>query len=444
MKIVIIGGVAAGMSAAAKAKRIMPGAEVVVYEKTDVVSFGACGLPYFVGDFFQDPNEMVARTAEKFRETGIDVRDKHEVVSIQPESKTLRVKNLTTNEEFEDTYDRLMVATGASAVIPPIENVRLQNVFTLKSMEDGLGLKEVAMKEENKHIVVIGAGYIGIEVVEAMKELGKEVRLIQLADRVLSDSFDKEITDVMEEELRGHGVHVHLKEAVKAFNGTEKVEEVVTDKDSYKADVVVIATGVRPNTQFLQDTGIDMLRNSAIKIDEHGRTSVEDIYAAGDCASVYHLVRDEHVYIPLATTANKIGRIVGENLAGLNNSFPGTLGSACVKVMHVEAGRTGISEEEAKRLSISYHTVIIRDKNQTSYYPGQEDILVKLVYDADTKVILGGQIVGKQGAVLRVDVLVAVIAKKMTTEELGMLDLCYAPPFARTWDVLNVAGNVAK
>ncbi|GGE79015.1 CoA-disulfide reductase [Priestia taiwanensis] len=444
MKIVIIGGVAAGMSAAAKAKRMMRDAEVVVYERTDVVSFGACGLPYFVGDFFSDPNEMVARTAEKFRETGINVRDKHEVLSVDTKAKTLRVRSLETNEEFEDTYERLMIATGASAVIPPIENVRLQNVFTLKSMEDGLQLKEAAMKEEMKDVIVIGAGYIGIEVVEAMKKLGKEVRLVQLGDRVLPDSFDHEVTDIMEAELREHGVHLHLQEAVKAFKGTEKVEEVVTDKGTYKADIVVIATGVRPNTSFLQESGIEMLRNGAIKIDEYGKTSLTDIYAAGDCASVYHLVRDEHVYIPLATTANKIGRIVGENLAGATNTFPGTLGSACVKVMDVEAGRTGISEEEAKKLELNYRTTVIRDKNQTSYYPGQEDILVKLVYDAETKVIFGGQIVGKQGAVLRVDVLAAAIAKKMTTEELGMLDLCYAPPFARTWDVLNVAGNVSK
>lgn len=443
MKIVIIGGVAAGMSAAAKAKRVAKDAQITVYEKTDIVSFGACGLPYFVGDFFDNPNMMIAREADKFRETGIEVKTRHEVISVDPKSKVITVRNLESEEIFKDNYDKLMIATGASAIIPPIENIELDNVFTLKSMKDGKNLKKAALKSENKNVIVIGAGYIGIETVEAMKNLGKEVRLIQLDSRVLPDSFDREITDLMEKELVEQGVSLHLSEAVKAFKGTGKIKQVVTDSGVYPADIVVIATGVKPNTEFLAGTGITM-KKGAIIIDEYGKTNIEDIYAAGDCATVYHMVKEENVYIPLATTANKIGRIVGENLGGLNNKFPGTLGSACVKVMELEAGRTGISEADAIEKGINYKTVFISDKNQTGYYPGQESIHVKLIYNSSTKVILGGQIIGKKGAVLRVDVLAAAIYNKMTTEQLGMLDLCYAPPFARTWDVLNVVGNVAK
>ncbi len=337
-----------------------------------------------------------------------------------------------------------MVATGANAILPPVEGLQtLKNIFTLKSIDDGIELKKAMMREENKEILVIGAGYIGIEVIEAAKKLGKNVRVIQRGKRVMAASFDSEITDFMEEEIRSHGVELHLEEVVKKIEGNEKVERVITDKGEYSADIVVIAAGVRPATSFLEGTGIEMDKG-AIIIDEEGKTSVDSIYSAGDCAVVYHKVRKKNVYIPLATTANKIGRIVGENLAGAKNKFDGTLGSACIKVMDLEAGRTGITETDAKLDGINYKTILVKDKNQTNYYPGQENIFVKLIYGAETKVILGGQIIGKNGAVLRVDVIAMAVAAKMKTSELGMMDFCYAPPFARTWDVLNVSGNVAK
>lgn len=444
MRIVIIGGIAAGMSAAAKAVRSNDNVEVVLYEKTDIISLGTCGLPYYIGGFFSDSNKMIARTVEQATQSGIRTKISHEVLSVDPEAKTLMVKNLENGEIFQDYYDGLMIATGAQAIIPPIKNVDLHNVFTLKNMEDGYQIKEAVNQEHHKNIVIIGAGYVGIELVEAMKKLSKNVRLIQLDSTVMPGSFDKEITDIMEEELRDHSVDLHLSEMVKTLEGSTKVSKVITDKGEYPADVVIIATGVRPNTSFLKETGINMLKNGAILIDQYGRTSLKDVYAAGDCATVYHKIKKENVYIPLATTANKIGRMVGENLAGENKTFPGTLGSAAIKVMDMEAGRTGITEEEAKQMNLAYESVFIKDRNQTNYYPGAQKIYVKLIYDKHTKVILGGQIIGKAGAVLRVDVLAAAIDKGMTTDELGNLDLCYSPPFARTWDVLNVAGNVSK
>jgi len=444
MKIVIIGGVAAGMSAAAKAKRMAKDAEVVVYEKGRVVSFGGCGLPYYVGDFFTNPDHLVARTPDQLRKAGIEVNINHEVLSVDPNKKVIVVKNLETDETFETSYDKLMVATGATAILPPVEGLKtLKNIFTLKTIDDGINLKKAMMEEENKEVVIIGAGFIGIEVVEAAKRLGKNVRIIQLDDRILPLSFDKEITDIMEEEIKNHGVELNLNEIVKKVEGDGKVQRVITNKGVYSADIVVVATGVRPATKFLEGTGIEMDRG-AIIIDEYGKTSINDIYSAGDCAMVYHNVRKKNVFIPLATTANKIGRVVGENLAGAKNTFNGTLGSACVKVMDLEAGRTGITEAEAKQDGINYKVVFVKDKNQTHYYSGQEDIWVKLIYNGETKEILGGQIIGKKGAVLRVDVIAMAIATKMKTTELGMMDFCYAPPFAKTWDVLNVSGNVAK
>ncbi len=444
MRVIIIGAVAAGMSAAAKLKRMQPDYEVVVYEKTDVVSFGACGLPYFVGGFFDEPNNMIARSPEKFRESGIDLNIFHEVVGVNPETKNVTVKNVKTGETFEDSYDKLMVATGASSIIPPIKNVRLENVSTLKSMEDGIKVKELLNKEENKNIVIIGAGFIGLEAVEAAKHLGKNVTIFQSGNRILEQVFDKEITDVLEDEIRRHNVDLRLEELVSELVGETKVEKVITNKGEFDADVVIIATGVRPNTEFLKDTGIEMLPNGAIIVDEYGRTSIEDIYSAGDCATIKNIVTGKDTYVPLATGANKLGRIVGENLAGANNSFQGSLGSSCLKVMDMEAGSTGITEAQAEKLGLDFKVKFISDFNQTNYYPGRDKIYVKLVYDADTKVILGGQVAGFKDSVQRTNVIATAIFAKLTTNQLGMLDLCYAPPFARTWDVLNVAGNVSK
>ena len=457
MRIIIVGGIAAGMSAAAKFKRLSPNDDVVVYEKGDIVSFGACGLPYYVGGNFDNVDRMLVRTPEKVRETGIDVKIEHEVVSLNVKTKTkhevtnvdfsnkkVTVKNLNTNEVLEESYDKLMIASGARAIIPPIKNIDLENVVTLKSMDDGNKLRELMSKEENKKIAIIGAGFIGLEAAEAAKHRGKEVTVIQLQDRVLQEVFDKDITDLLEEELRENGVNLLLSETVTELIGDGKVSKVKTNKREIEADIVILATGVKPNTDFLNCDEIKMIRNGAIVVDKYGRTSVEDVYAAGDCATINSLITDREIYVPLATGANKLGRIVGENLAGQNNSFQGSMASSCIKVMDMEAARTGLSEKEVLNLGFNYKTKFITDMNQTSYYPGRERIYVKLIYDAHTRVILGGQVAGYKDAVQRCNVLAACIYAKMTTEQLGMLDLCYAPPFSRTWDVLNVAGNVSK
>lgn len=444
MKVIIIGGIAAGMSAAAKFKRLSPNDDVVVYEKGDIVSFGACGLPYYVGGFFDDSNEMIARTPEAFREAGVEIHTKHEVTNVDFSNKKVTVKNLNTNEVLEESYDKLMIASGARAIIPPIKNIDLENVVTLKSMDDGNKLRELMSKEENKKIAIIGAGFIGLEAAEAAKHRGKEVTVIQLQDRVLQEVFDKDITDLLEEELRENGVNLLLSETVTELIGDGKVSKVKTNKREIEADIVILATGVKPNTDFLNCDEIKMIRNGAIVVDKYGRTSVEDVYAAGDCATINSLITDREIYVPLATGANKLGRIVGENLAGQNNYFQGSMASSCIKVMDMEAARTGLSEKEVLNLGFNYKTKFITDMNQTSYYPGRERIYVKLIYDAHTRVILGGQVAGYKDAVQRCNVLAACIYAKMTTEQLGMLDLCYAPPFSRTWDVLNVAGNVSK
>lgn len=445
MKVIIIGGIAAGMSAAAKFTRLSKESEVVVYEKHSYISFGACGLPYYVGGFFDEHERMLVRSPEQMKEKGIHVCVEHEVLKVDPDKKVVLVRNLKNMEVFEDSYDRLMIATGASATKPPIAGMDLRNVYGLRSLEDGFDVRTLLASEQVKRVGIIGAGFIGLEVADAVHHLGKEAILFQLPERVLPGVFDSEITDILEQEIRASGMTLYVNTRVQELQGLNgAVSEVITDQGSVAVDAVIIAAGVRPNTDFLKDTGIRCLENGAIIIDEEGKTSVKDIYAAGDCATVPHRLKSEPAYLPLATTANKLGRIVGTNLAGGKERFEGTLGSSCLKLLTLEAGRTGLSEEEAKAMGLDYRSIFITDKNHTDYYPDQEKLSIKLIYDAKTKVLLGGQLAGKSGAVLRTDVLAAAITAGMTTEQLGMLDLCYAPPFSRTWDALNVAGNVAR
>lgn len=444
MKVIIIGGIAAGMSAAAKLKRMSPNDEVIVYEKGDIVSFGACGLPYYAGGFFDDSNEMIARTAEEFRKTGINLFTNHEVLEVDFDNKKLRVKDLIQNMIIEERYDKLMIASGASSIIPPIKGIDSENVLTLKSMDDGNKLRALMENENLKRVTVIGAGFIGVEAIEAAKKRGKEVTVVQLQDRILAEVFDEEITNLLEEEIRKHDVNLLLDETVMEITTAGKATNIKTNKREFETDIVIVATGFRPNTAFVKNEKLEMLKNGAIVVDKYGRTSIEDVYAAGDCATINSVITNKPVYVPLATGANKLGRIVGENLAGANNEFQGSLASSCIKVMDMEAARTGLSEKEVKALGFDYKTKFITDMNHTSYYPGQTKIYVKLIYDAHTKVIYGGQVAGYKDAVQRCNVIATCIFAKMTTAQLGMLDLSYAPPFSRTWDVLNVAGNVSK
>ncbi|AHH08695.1 CoA-disulfide reductase [Borrelia anserina] len=443
MKIIIIGGTAAGTSAAAKAKRINKELNITIYEKTDITSFGACGLPYFIGGFFDEPNKMIARTPDEFAQNGISILTEHEVIKVDTKNNTLKVKDLQTKQIFNDNYDKLMIATGGNPIIPPISNIKLKNFYTLRNMKDGKEIRELLKKKDIKDIVIIGAGYIGIEMVEAAKALEKNVRIIQLDKRILTGSFDKEITDIMEEELIKNNVLLHTDEFVKSLIGNKKVEGIVTNKSEYKADLVILSTGIKPATEFLEGQ-LKTLKNGAIIVNEYGETNIKNIFSAGDCATIYNIVSKQNDYIPLATTANKLGKVIGENLAGRRVSFKGTLGSASIKVLSLEAARAGLTEQTALRLGIKYKTVFIKDKNHTNYYPNQEDLYIKLIYNESTKEIIGAQIVGKNGAAIRMHALSLAIYSRLTTNELGMMDFAYSPPFSKTWDALNIVGNAAK
>ncbi|WP_040210143.1 CoA-disulfide reductase [Clostridium polynesiense] len=440
MKIIVIGGVAAGMSAAAKAKRVDKNAEIIVYERGEYISYGSCGIPYYISGITKDFNSLIQRTPEDFYKKDIKVKTNHEVIKVFPKENKLIVKNLKNGEVFEDNFDKLMVASGASAIVPPIKGKELKNVYTLKTLEDSIKLKKTLISKEIKKVAIVGGGYIGVELAESMVKLNKEVCIIEAGERVLN-VFDKEISELVQEELRSKGVQIRVKEKVEELIGEEYVKAVKTSENTYNADIVIMSIGVRPNTEFLKDSGIELTEKGAVIIDNYMRTNYKNIYSAGDCAVVYHRVLKENTYIALATTANKMGKIAGENMAGGSRSFPGTLGSSMLKVMKLQAAMTGISEAQAKAKGINYETNFIKAKNHVSYYPDQTDLYIKIIYEKDTHRLLGAQTLGKDGAALRIGVFAAAIYNDMTLEEIALMDLGYTPPYATAWDAVNISAE---
>lgn len=443
MKVIVAGGVAAGMSAASKIVRMQKSAQVTVYEKGEHFSYGACGLPYYVAGYNDDHTKMFARSRSAFESLGIQTVAKHEIIAVDTQTKVVTVKNLETGETFKDPYDKLMIGTGASAVRPPIPGIEKKGIYVLKTLEDGLVLKEVMAGYGIQNIVVVGCGYIGIEVAEAMHALRKNVVCIEAADKIL-EPFDPEITTLAMQELQQKGIEIHTGERVVAFKGSLNVNEVVTDKGSYIADVVIVAAGVRPSTQFLQGTDVVLEKNGAIVVDRQMRTSNPDIFAAGDCAMVYDLVKQKNTYLPLGTAANKCGRIAGTNICGGNDTFIGMEGSAALKVCDLQLGRTGLGEREAIEMGYMVGTVTVEGKNHPAYYPGMEPLTIKVIYEKPSMRILGAQLAGADGAALRTNVFAVAIAANMTTRQLGMMDLIYSPPYAGVWDAIHIACNAAK
>ncbi|MGL5955935.1 MAG: CoA-disulfide reductase [Brevinema sp.] len=440
MNYLIIGGNATGMSTASRLRKNKPSDEIVVIEKGDLVSFGACGLPYFVGDEFNNAEEMIARPLEAFQKSNINVLLHHEALHLNSDQKFVQVKNTKTGQITDFPYDKLVISSGATPIVPKLEGIDLKGIFTLTKMADGIAFKE-ALRNAKK-VVIVGAGFIGIEVAEAIKD--KSVTIIEQKSRVLSNGFDPEMTKHLEQVLQDEGVRLCLNETVQSFKGTDTIQQVITDKGSYNADLVLLSVGFTPATQWCKDERLEMFPNGALIIDASCKTTLPDVYAGGDCATILHAVSQKACYIPLATGANKLGRLLGDILSGIDKPFQGTLGSAAIRFMNFQIGRTGLSEQEAKELGLDYAVNMINDFNHTSYVPNRSPLYIKLIYDKNTRILLGGQICGQKDAVLRVDILAAAIFKKMTVDELGMLDLIYAPPFSRTWDALNIAGNTCK
>ncbi|MDR1655347.1 MAG: CoA-disulfide reductase [Treponema sp.] len=443
MKVIIAGGVAAGMSAASKIKRMKPDAEVKVFEKRGFFSYGACGLPYYIGGGSGDYRTLIARSPEQIEAAGIKAFLHHRVETVDTRRNTVLVEDICAKTQFWEPYDALLIATGAEALMPPAPGIEIPGVHTLKSLEDGIFLREIAREQRIKNVVLIGGGAIGVEAAEAFRRLSKSVRLIEAGAQILP-SFDSEIAAAARNELERSGVAVQLEERALSFEGRHWVEKVITDKGTYPADLVILSIGIRPATGFLAGSGIDLAPNGAVITDREMRSSRPGIYAAGDCALTYHRVLGKNVYIALGTVANKCGRIAGENICGAGHQFEGALGSAAIKIFTLEFARCGINEKEGAANNVEYKTVTVNAPDHAGYYPGAAGLTIKLLYGVPAGKILGVQLYGEKGAALRADIFAAAIHGGMKAQELGMTDLVYAPPFSTVWDAVQIACNAAK
>ena len=440
MKYVMIGGDAAGMSCAMQIYREDPDAQIVAFEKGEIFSYGQCGLPYLIGGLIDHHRKLIARSADTFRDKyGIDARCLHEVTSIDPEQKTVSGIHSKTKEPFTETYDRLLIATGASPVTLDLDSHSLEGVHVLKTIPHALSILD-NLKKDVTHITIIGGGYIGLEMAENLKALGKDVHIIQRGT-ALGPGFDPDIAKYLKEEADNQGIQVVLGETVQKLKGKTHVTAVQTDKQTIETDMVIIAVGVTPQTSFLDSTEIQRLQNGAVVVNKYMQTNVQDIYAAGDCAATYHRIKKELDYIPLGTTANKQGRIAGFHMTGTNRAFQGVTGTAVMKFMDVTAGRTGLSEKEAKDAGLSFSTITIDSTDHAGYYPDAEKMKVKLIYRSDDHTLLGAQIIGKEGVDKRIDVMATALYQGLTVTDLEDLDISYAPPFNSVWDPLQQAAR---
>lgn len=433
MRYVIIGGVAAGMSAAMEIIRTDEDATITVLERGEDYSYGQCGLPYVINGVVQSIDDVIARRVETFREKyGIDAKINTEVTDINVHDQLVSGVYTETNEKFKINYDRLLIATGSSPILPDWEGTELDGIHTLKTLTDTEYIME-DLDEKMQDVTIVGGGYIGLEMAESLVSLGKNVTLIQRGSQ-LANIFDQDMAKLIHEEARKNGVSVVLNETVEGFDGEQRVETVKTDKQSYETDFVLLAIGVQPNTDFLRNIGIHLNKKGAIYVNPYQETNVKNVYAAGDCATNYHRIKQVNDYIPLGTTANKQGRIAGANMAGQAHTFKGIVGTSIIKFFDLTLGRTGVTELEAISLNIPYHVQNSRAKTHAGYYPGGETLNIKILYHEKTNQLLGGQIIGKDGVDKRIDVLATALFNDMTIHQLVDLDLAYAPPYNGVWD----------
>lgn len=443
--IIVIGGVAAGMSCAAKLHRESKDVDITVYEMGEEISYGACGLPYYIGDVVSDSDLLIIKRPEDFIDERFDVKIRHQVVKVNPDLKTVIVKDLENGVEFENNYDQLVLATGATPIKPDFMGKGINNVFTLRDISDGKQIKKAVMDEKIKNVAIIGGGYIGLELAEAFSSLGKRVIVINRSENIMK-TFDSEIRAILLDELQRKGIELFLNDEVEELiiDEQDNVQGVKTTEGLYWADLVVVAIGVRPATAFLKETGIIMLDNGAIVVNDRLESSIKDIYAIGDCATVFHKVLKENTHIPLATYANKQGRVLGEILAGKNRTFPGGIGASVVKIFDLTLAQVGIGEKQAISHKFDFDTAFVKGYDHASYYPNNTPIHIKYIFDKTTQVLLGAQMVGIQGVAHRIDVLSIIIERGMTLDELALSDFVYSPPYSGPWDPMQVAANVAK
>lgn len=440
MKTLIIGGVAGGASAAARLRRLDEAADIIVLERGEYVSFANCGLPYYIGGVITNPNNLTLQTPESFRARfNIDVRVNSEAVKIDPESKTVTVKNLSSGEIYAENYDNLILSPGAEPIRPDIDGIDSKIVFTLRNIPDMLKIKEYIQKQKPRSAVVIGGGYIGVEMAENLKEAGLEVSVAELADHLIAP-LDFDMAADVHRYIKLKGIGLYLNNSVKAIDG----HTVVLQNGKVNADMVILSVGVFPETALAQECGIKTNRRGSIIVNRQMKTNVPNIYAVGDAAESEDFITKTPAFIPLAGPANKQGRIAADNIAGIASEYKGTQGSAVLKLFDMTVATTGLNEKSAKSAGINYDKTYIYSGSHAAYYPGANNMSIKALWDKKTLKILGAQIVGFDGVDKRMDVLAAAIRFGAKITDLTELELCYAPPFGSAKDPVNMLGFVAE
>lgn len=441
-KLVIIGGDAAGMSAASKVRREQPGREIIVFEKSDYTSYSACGIPYFISETVKTIDELVVRSPQTFRtKYNIDVRTMHLVLSVDTANKRIKVLDKAKQIEFWEDYDQLLIATGGKAFCPDVEGNNADNAFGVTTLKSGINIENFIEQAKPKSAVIIGGGYIGLEMAEALLVRGLKVTIVNRSKQVMN-TLDPDMGEMISEAIRNLGIDLYCEEELKAFElEGKKIKAVVTNKQTISTDMVIFGMGSSPNTEFLKDSGIELGFRNAIKVNGQMQTNIPDVWAAGDCVETLHLISHQHVYIALGTLANKTGVVAGSNIAGEKLLFPGAVGTAVCKLCSYEVARTGLLEKELQKLGIEYVTTVIKSKTRAHYYPNAKNITVKLIAEKNSGRLLGGQIVGEEGAAKRIDVLATALTHNLTLQNIIDLDLSYAPPFSPVWDPVQTAAR---
>ena len=449
MKVVIVGGVAGGATAAARIRRLDEQAEIVVFERSGYISYANCGLPYFIGDVITDPEDLTLQTPESFYSRfRTEMKVRHEVTAIHPDRKTVSVKNLETGEEFEENYDKLILSPGAKPTQPRVPGTGLDRVFTLRTVEDTFRIKAYINKHHPKSAVLAGGGFIGLELAENLRELGMDVTIVQ-RPRQLMNPFDPDMAALIHGEMRRNGVRLVLGRTVEGFAEKDGgVDVLLKDGAPLDAGMVVLAIGVTPDTALAKDAGLALGIRDSIVVNERMETSVPDIYAVGDAVQVKHAVTGQDALISLAGPANRQGRIAADNVCGGDSRYSGSQGSSVIKVFGLTAAVTGVSETNARKAGLDVDKVILSPMSHAGYYPGGKLMTMKVVFEKETYRLLGAQIVGSEGVDKRIDVLAAAIHGGMKATGLKELDLAYAPPYSSAKDPVNMAGfmidNIAR
>ncbi|MGJ7922702.1 CoA-disulfide reductase [Neobacillus sp. LXY-4] len=444
-KIVIVGGVAGGATAAARLRRIDEEAEIVLFERGEYISFANCGLPYYIGEVIEQREMLLVQTVEGMsRRFNLDIRNLSEVVKINRDEKTVSVKHVVTGDTYEEKYDALLLSPGAKPLVPNFQGLNeANNVFTLRNIPDTDNIKDFVDNKKPSHAVVVGGGFIGLEMAENLVERGVKVTIVEMANQVMAP-IDFEMAAIVEQHLKDKGVELILEDGVKSIEDAGKALFLSSGK-RIATDMILLSIGVRPENQLAVDAGLDVGERGGIKVNEYMQTSDESIYAIGDAIEVTDYINENPAMIPLAGPANRQGRIVANNIIkGNKEKYPGTLGTSIAKIFDLAVAATGNNEKTLKRLGIDYEVVHIHPASHAGYYPGGSQIALKLIFDRETGKIYGAQAVGANGADKRIDVIATAIKGGLTVHDLTELELAYAPPFSSAKDPVNYAGYVAS